>query len=156
MRGIVARECPMIDFEQILVPVDGSECAHRAAVFGGRLGAALGMPLKLVYVVPLTTEAVIALAQMTPEQIKAAHEEHARGIFAQAQSVLAASGARPADATVVLVGDAAQEILGHIEVNPRTLVVMGRRGLSTIRGLMLGSVSEKVARHAQCPVTLVH
>lgn len=146
----------MVEFDEILVPVDGSECAHRAAVFGGRLGAALGMPVKLLYVVPLTTDTVIALAQMTHAQIRAAHEEHARGIFAQAQSVLAACGARAADATVVLVGDAAQEILGHVDANPRTLVVMGRRGLSAIRGLMLGSVSEKVARHAQCPVTLVH
>jgi len=146
----------MADFDEILVPVDGSESAHRAVVFAGRLGTATGTPLKLTYVVPLTTDAVIAMAKMTPQQIHAAHEEHARAVLADAQGVLAASGAGGAADTMLLVGDAAEEILDYLDTHPRTIVIMGRRGRSSIRGLMLGSVSEKVARHARVPVTLVH
>ena len=54
-----------------------------------------------------------------------------------------------------MVGDAAQEILSYVEAHPKTLVVMGRRGVSTIRGLLLGSVSHKVAQLAPCPCLTV-
>jgi nucleotide-binding universal stress UspA family protein len=146
----------MVEFDEILVPVDGSEGAQRAAVLAGRLASATGASLKFVHVVGLTTDTIIALAKLTKEQIHAAHAEAAKGVLAQAQSALAASGAGIAADTLVLVGDPAQEILDYLETHPRTMVVMGRRGLSAIRGLMLGSVSEKVARHAVGPVTLVH
>lgn len=36
------------------------------------------------------------------------------------------------------------------------LVVVGSRGRSTLRGILLGSVSRQVAAHAECPVVVVH
>jgi nucleotide-binding universal stress UspA family protein len=35
------------------------------------------------------------------------------------------------------------------------LIVMGSRGLGGIRRALMGSVSEKVVRHAHCPVMVV-
>jgi len=34
-------------------------------------------------------------------------------------------------------------------------VVIGRRGLTRMKSLMLGSVSDKVIRHAKSPVTVI-
>ena len=35
------------------------------------------------------------------------------------------------------------------------LLVVGRRGLGGLRGLLLGSVSQHCAEHAQCPVVII-
>jgi len=146
----------MVEFEEVLVPVDGSESAHRAAGFGVRLAEAVGMPLKLVHVVSLTPQLVMTLAKMSKDDIHALQQQQARAVLDQAQAAIAACDVRAAIGELVLVGDAAQEILGYLEAHPKTLVVMGRRGLSPIRSLMVGSVSEKVMRYALGAVTLVH
>ena len=56
--------------------------------------------------------------------------------------------------TLVMEGDAAQTILTVAE--GALMVVVGSRGHSRLAGLLLGSVSTKVAGHAGCPVLVVH
>ena len=36
------------------------------------------------------------------------------------------------------------------------LICLGARGMSSLEGLLLGSVSQKVIHHATCPVLVVH
>ncbi|KAJ3214111.1 hypothetical protein HDU67_002067 [Dinochytrium kinnereticum] len=48
----------------------------------------------------------------------------------------------------VVVCDVAREMNAH-------LLVVGKRGLGTIKKLMLGSVSDYVVKHATCPVLVV-
>ena len=52
--------------------------------------------------------------------------------------------------TVVRAGDPASEILEVARAEPVDLIVMGRRGLGDLAGLLLGSVSHKVAHLADC------
>jgi len=52
-------------------------------------------------------------------------------------------------------GDAAQAILNVAAVRRCDLIVMGSRGLGTFQGVVLGSVSDRVVRHAPCPVLIV-
>lgn len=36
------------------------------------------------------------------------------------------------------------------------LIVLGARGLGAVKRLLLGNVSERLLRHAACPVLIVH
>jgi nucleotide-binding universal stress UspA family protein len=57
--------------------------------------------------------------------------------------------------TQVLTGDPAERLLGYAHDHGVALLVMGRRGLGRIRGLLMGSVSAKVSSVAECPVIIV-
>ena len=57
--------------------------------------------------------------------------------------------------TEMAVGHPAEQIIHKAETEKIDLVVLGRRGTSTFQKWILGSVSEKVLRHAHCPVMVV-
>ena len=52
-------------------------------------------------------------------------------------------------------GDPSEEIPKIANEEKYDLVVMGNRGLSGIKGFLLGSVSDKVSRSSECPVVIV-
>lgn len=55
----------------------------------------------------------------------------------------------------VLYGEPAKEICEYAFHQDIDLIVIGNRGLHGVRKLMLGSVSQKVAQQADCPVLIV-
>jgi nucleotide-binding universal stress UspA family protein len=52
-------------------------------------------------------------------------------------------------------GNPADEIVATADDHDVDLVVVGARGLGGMARLLLGSVSERVLRHARCPVLIV-
>ena len=123
--------------ESVLVPVDGSDASAHAAAWAARYAAARGAELILLH---LRTRAG---GRRSSTRRPAA--THAR----------AAIGHATAARTLVSIGDPAEEIVALARRERASLIVMGSRGLSPVRELLLGSVSEKVIRHAHCAVTVV-
>lgn len=141
----------------ILVPVDGSENAARAARFAITLAGRLEVPVRLLHIFGTSGPEVMGLASLSREEIEAGVARSARRIFDEVRAALEADQALPAVEVTELtrMGDPASEILQLAAAEPGIHVVMGRRGRSPIQSLLLGSVSDKVLRHAAGPVTVV-
>ena len=58
--------------------------------------------------------------------------------------------------TDMAVGHPAEQIIHRAEADGIDLIILGRRGRSMISRMVLGSVSERALRYANCPVMVVH
>jgi nucleotide-binding universal stress UspA family protein len=81
------------------------------------------------------------------------HEDRAQTALMAARSALSHSTARLT--THLCRGNTAEAILRAAEEHAVDLIVLGTRGLSALERFFLGSVAERVAWHAPCPVLLV-
>jgi len=137
-------------FKHILVAVDGSEHATRAATLAGDLARAIGADLLMMTIFPELSE---YLGQPNFDQAIAEH-------ILKADQILEASaklvGEIPGKMTTTkLEGPPADAILSVAEARQVDLIIMGSRGRGSLRSLLLGSQSQKVVSHAACPVLLV-
>ena len=140
----------------IVYATDGSECAATA----GRLLASLPLPaetrITVLCAVPesawLATPPLGAEASVYPQVAELAAEEEAAALRA------AESGAallRERGVTVVTAMrrlNPVDAILEQAHDDAAGLIVVGSHGMGAVERFLLGSVSERVARYAHCPV----
>lgn len=136
---------------KILVPVDGSESACRAARFAVDLARDLGATVTLMYVFDAPAWAVAGI--VAKGDLERTKENVARGSF-DAAAVALGEHSREAR-HYIDIGHPVERIVAYAEAGRFDLIVMGRRGITPMRELLTGSVSERVSRYAHCPVTLV-
>lgn len=144
----------MVDFTEVIIPVDGSEGANRAARFGAKLAAATQCPVKLMFVMPASSSILMSMSKLPADEVKRIEHNAAQEAMEKARQVMGEVGTHAEE--IVTIGDPAEEIINYVDHHPDTLVIMGRRGLSRMQSLLVGSVSEKVMRHARGAVTLVN
>ena len=145
--------------KNILVALDGSESATRALAMASDLAMRYGAVLHLVHVSPrpmVVSEGLKEFARAERVDLPVAVEMSAEGqsIVAAGQAAAVAKGVH-SPKTSVLTGDPAGRLLEYAREQAVDLVVVGRRGVGQIRGLLMGSVSWKVNSLAECPVLTV-
>ena len=145
-------------FKVILVPIDGSDHAEKAVSVAADLAGKYDAELHIMTVMESTA---------LPNGLhRFAEAEHITGGEAQiatyisdrfldrAREVAKEEGAKSIE-TMVVMGDVQEKILEYAEKIGADLIVLGSRGLSDLKGLMLGSVSHKIANSAHCTVITV-
>jgi len=137
-------------FKNILLALDGSDHAMRAAKVAGDLARQHGSDM----IVVVCYDPIPAyLGEPNLQHALNERLEQTARILAPALAII---GEVPGEIKKeTLEGPPAEAILNVIEVRGCDLVVMGTRGLSRLAGLLMGSQSQKVVMHATCPVLLV-
>jgi nucleotide-binding universal stress UspA family protein len=125
---------------RILVPVDGSRGSKRAAGLALRLSKAWDAPASFLHVV---------------EPLAAVPEVALRDAVAKSLSGIDLQWTQPRATAAVEVGKPGDAILRAAERERAGLVVMGSRGLTGLRSIVAGSVSNRVAHAARTSVLLV-
>ena len=139
-------------FKRILIATDFGDAAGQALTVGCNLARTFGSHVMLLHVVE-----DIAAHFGAPEyssaigKIQSDLEESARGRILE---MLTQTDLRGLDAeTAVLTSTPAPAIVNFARDQQADLIVMGTHGRGKVARLFLGSVAERVARTAPCPVT---
>lgn len=148
----------------LLVPVDGSKGSLDAVQLAARMAADMDMPVELLHVFPHDgLEMFGALSYepteeevryMNPEEFKKLRDKTSREVFDKAQGVIP-DGQNIKVSEVKLSGHATEAILKHAKAADEPMIIVGSRGLSTFKGILVGSISQSLVHHAECPVTVV-
>lgn len=141
-----------MSFRKILIAVDESAFAARAADVGFDLARSLGAEVALIHVVDPAIGAYASESGIPAnELITEAQQEGRRLVAAFSQR----AAVQPPPLEFVHVGKSGNEIVKAAKEWPADLIVIGSHGRGGVERLLLGSVAEMVTRHAACPVLVV-
>jgi nucleotide-binding universal stress UspA family protein len=145
----------------ILAATDGSASANRAVDLAARLTKELDGSLKIVHVcserdVPeeQLSDYTISEHASAPEVLSALSEQKLKGACERAAK-FGVSKVETASLLEIEAGGIAETIIDAAQRNDANLIVLGKRGLSRLSGLIVGSVSQKVVSTAPCAVIVV-
>lgn len=150
-------------FKKILVPLDGSKHSSKALEIAIRIAKKFDGKITLIHVYSVGVRPVVMHepTTLTPSWVPVmAPAEFSRVVEAsrKAGANILADGEKRVEAegihveTLLKEGHTVQEILKTAREGEFDLIIMGARGISRIREILLGSVSDGVIRNAPCPV----
>jgi nucleotide-binding universal stress UspA family protein len=144
--------------KNILVATDASPASNRAINLAADMAAKYGAALHLLY--------VVRDMQLPPELKKMAEVEKIVGarmdvltfvgekVLNEAKARAENNGAENVK-TQIASGDPATAILEQAKEHSVGLIVLGTRGLSEVKGMLMGSVSRKVANMSEINCLIV-
>jgi nucleotide-binding universal stress UspA family protein len=167
---VLVVRAPYAGLRRILLVTDGSTYSGHAVDYLARLSIPADAAVQVAHVLPPFpwSSTLIALESAMPNMLAQlpsgkveeaiawqAEEEERQGqtLLAQTLERLRSYGVEASSA--LLRGDAATEIIEYVKTNQIDLIVSGSRGLSEVRGWLLGSVSRKLVHYAGCSVLVV-
>jgi nucleotide-binding universal stress UspA family protein len=140
-------------FHKVLVATGGSPWSDRAVEYAIGLAKDYALDLVILHVIADTPPYFIAEAGTSMDQVLEGNEEVGKHIIAEAARW--AAEAEVECETVLAWGRVPDVICRTAEEHACDLIVVGSRGLTGFKRLMLGSISNAVAAKAPCPVLII-
>ena len=137
-----------VTVSKLLVAVDGSWQSTTAVKLASEMAKGLGAEPTLLHVIPSTE----SRAPVT-EVEGAGKEKGGLSILRAAEEVAKAAGVEAR--TELRKGHVVDEILQFVNRFKPDVIIMGSRGMSEVKGLLLGSVSQTVSQYSPCSVLIV-
>jgi nucleotide-binding universal stress UspA family protein len=137
----------------ILVAVDGSPESDAAVAWAARESSIRSAPVTLMHVISPVLASWPIETMFNPP---AWYENSARHIVEHAEKTFQSSwaGTTPADVHTAISNGGIVPVLAKASEDAQ-MVVVGSRGLGTVKGTLLGSVSSGLLHHAHCPVAII-
>jgi nucleotide-binding universal stress UspA family protein len=147
---------------KILLPVDGSEYSRRAVQFAGYLGASLGENLTGIALLRVVTgrymrhhlsyidfrSEILKLSDAFTKFKERHIEQNIMPALNEGEKILRDIGIKVEIKKLIVDGDPAHEIVRIADEGNFSTIIMSRRGLSEVMGILLGSVTNKVVHSA--------
>ncbi len=139
---------------KILVATDGSKNAVRAVKYAARLAGEMRDPCQVTLI---SVHDDVALRHAMRFVGKKAVDDYLRELSDKdlAESRRALDKAGVAHDMIIRTGPVAQEIVSTADQGKFDLVVMGSKGRSGLKDLVVGSVAQRVSSACKTPVLLV-
>jgi len=140
----------IILFEKILVPLDGSEHSIKALETAVQIANKFNGKITLIHVYSIGG---LAISPTPVRGFIEAIRKVGASILADGEKRVKAEGVQVE--ILLMEGHMVEQIVMTCREGKFDLIVMGARGLSKVKEMLLGSVSDGVIRYACCPVLIV-
>jgi nucleotide-binding universal stress UspA family protein len=140
-------------FEKILAPTDGSQLALKAVAQAVAIAAKFNSMLIVLAVLDTRALSTSELLGMDEAILRMRLKNESEKHLAEAESI--AKREKITIEKVIREGNPAEEILREAEAKSINLIVIGSKGLTGARRVIVGSTAEEVLRWSSCPVLIV-
>ena len=146
-------------YRTVVVGTDGSESSLRAVARAAAVAGSCGARLVVAcaYLPADTDDRELAQAQdaLRDEAYQVVGSHPAEETVRKAAERAHAAGAGDVH-TIAVVGSPVETLLDVVRKEDADLLVVGNRGLNSLKGRLLGSVPADATRRAACDVLVVH
>ncbi len=137
-------------FASIIVALDGSDQSLLGLDHARAIAESFGSKLFLVHAFPRTSDLRDSIEY---NNLVALRTKVGQAIIEAARKQLGQTKIEVEED--LLEGPAADAILSAAAIRNCDLIVMGSRGMGSLKGMIFGSVSTKISQYAPCPVMVV-
>jgi nucleotide-binding universal stress UspA family protein len=150
-KGAGTRRGPQIRLERILAPVDFATTSDKGIAFTAEVASRFHASVRLLHVVE-----PLAIPQWGYAYVPMQEAKTRRAASQKLQEIARKSGLRrdALEQTEVRMGNVVPEICAAARENQTDLIVIPAHSHNVLGRLFLGSVAQRVARHASCPVLI--
>ena len=152
VRGVKAETAGIgsVKIRRILCPTDFSDSSQKALESARNLKEIFSSELEVIHVLP----GHVIKKMEAGENKDRAMEELSRQATEGMKRFLSDAGLEKGG--IVVEGKPHKKIASFSSENDTDLIVIGARGLSFIKGMLIGSVTDAVLKSSPCPVLVIH